>query len=404
MSEKIIEKLEFLTQIHKSWDGTEQRMALRNEPRRYISYDYLGMKTWHSQYLRMLTFGQQTQLIEFPLWHAKSELKDIAYKGQAMAKIEPEALWGYRNIGAFELWTSDKVGGLKYDLKYLSASGVLGMTKQLTSDWPAAITTVIPVCLGVLQQEDKYVNLHSDLTSMMINLELLQNQKAPLFPPGVDEFHDEIIKRDAISRGLPEFYLGVEVFRHEPPWEEDMSSSSSRNVNRLDNETGIFLFDLKNEETTESKDITYIGFSRTEIYNLQRFFYRIKGRLKSFYMPSWVNDMELAEDAPAGQIYILTKFNLYWKHYAKSRRRKMIVVFYRNESCEILKIAGYSTDETGQYGKVYLENALKRGINKNAIRMISYFYRCRLASDTLTVDYETTEAARITLTFQEVDE
>ena len=60
MSDKIVEKLEYKTQIHTAWDGTEQRMALRSEPRRFVSYDYIGNETWQSQYLRMLTFGQQT--------------------------------------------------------------------------------------------------------------------------------------------------------------------------------------------------------------------------------------------------------------------------------------------------------------------------------------------------------
>lgn len=404
MAEKITEKMVFMTQIMTSWDGAEQRMALRSEPRRYISYDYLGVESWHSQYLRMLTFGQQTQLVEFPLWHAASPLQDKLYKGQASVRIEENALWGYRNIGGVELWTTDKIGGLKYGLKYMTASGMLGINKQVLSDWEARSTTVIPVAVGVLSKEDKYVNLHSCLTSMTVNLELIRNQNAPTFPASFDEFHDETVTRNVIPRGLPDRYLGVEVFKAEPPLEDDISSSYTRNANRLDNETGIFRFDLKSTETTETKSITYLGLSKEETHNFQRFFYRCKGMLKSFWAPTWLSDLELIGDMDAGQIYLLVKFNMYWKYYAKSKRRRTLVIFYWNGTAEILKIAGYTIDDTGQYGKLYLDNPLAHVLEKKKIEMISYFCRYRFASDELITDYETTGIARINFGLTEVDE
>lgn len=403
MSDSIIEKIEFMTQIHTSWDDSEQRMALRNEPRRYISYDYTGMEAWQSQYLRMITFGQQTQLIELPLWHAAYMLENTSYKGQAAISVKPEVLWKYRNIGSVLLWHSDQIGGTKYGLKYIMASGVLGLTSQLTKDYMRGATTVIPVGIGVLQQEDQYETMHSDLTALTINMELIQNQKAPFFPESFNENHDESVPCNVFNRGLPQEYTGVDIFSHEPSWSANITSSYSRNANRLDNQTGVFRFDLKSNETTETKEINFSAFSRAEINNLQRFFYRCKGAWKSFCMPTWVNDIELAQDAYAGQINLLVKFNLYWKYYSKSKRRKTLVVFYTDNTVQILKIAGYSTNYTGELGKIYLENPLKRTIVKRSVRMISYLCRCRFASDTMTIYYETSTGAQAKLSFQEVD-
>lgn len=401
MSEKIIEKIQFLTQIHKSWDGSEQRMALRTKPRKFISYDYIGMETWQSQYLRMLTFGQQNQLIEFPLWHAACALEENQYKGQAVIKIPQKVLWQYRNVGSIELWTNDRLGGAKYNINYLTANGLVGLAKQLLSDWPAYSTTVIPVIKGVLQQEDKFVNLHSEITTMMLNIELIQNQNSPEFPPAWDEFHEENIPKETYH-GLPATFMGSDLFRYEPPWLDDITLNFNRNANRIDNKTGIFRYDFKSLDTAETKQIQYVGISRAEVYNLQRFFIRSKGMFKSFYMPTWVNDFELVRDAPGGQIYLLVTFNLFWKYYAKSKRRKTIVVFYTGGTAEILKIAGYSVD--GKYGKIYLENPLRNPVIKKKIAMISFLCRYRFGSDELVTDYETTEAATMDFTFVEVDE
>lgn len=404
MSDRIIERIEYKTQIHTAWDGSEQRMALRSEPRRYVSYDYVGVQTWHNQYLRMLTFGQQTQRIRFPLWHAQCILKLGVAADQTLIKIPAEALWGYRNIGAVMLWANDDVGGVKYDLAYITASGVLGLKKPLRTDWEAYKTVLVPVFYGVLNQESDYANMHSDLVTMTLNLELLQNQDAPEFPVAFDEWHPENPPEGTYIRGLPDMYMGAEVFKDEPPWLDDMSVSYSKNANRLDNETGVFRFDLKSSETSESRQIQYVGINRAECYNFQRFFMRQKGMLKSFYAPTWLNDLELAGDMMAGQIYLLLKFNMFWKYYATSRRRRTIIIFYVNGTCEILKIAGYAVDETGQYGKIYLENNLTHTIYKQQVRMVSYFCRYRFASDTMTVDYETNTSATMNLNFVEVNE
>lgn len=405
LADKIVEKLEYKTQIHTAWNGSEQRMALRSEPRTFVSYDYIGAETWQSQYLRMLTFGQQTQRIQFPLWHAKCELEIKQYKGQANITIPTAALWGYRNIGSVMLWTNDRDGGVKYDIKYITANGVIGLTKQLTSDWEAFSTVVVPVFYGVLQQEDNYSNTHSNLSTMTINLELLQNQNAPAFPPAWDEFHVETTMRDTCpDRGLPDTYMGAEVFKDEPPWLDNIAANYSKNANRLDNETGVFRFDLKSYDTAETRQIKYMGISRAEGYNFQRFFMRCKGMLKSFYAPTWMNDLELAGDMPSGQIYLLVNFNMFWKYYAKSKRRRTIVIFYLNGTCEILKIAGYSIGDTGKYGKIYLENPLTHSLLKKQVAMISFFCRYRFGNDALTIDHDTLEISTMDLNFVEVDE
>lgn len=403
MADKIKETLEFKTQIHTAWDGAEQRMALRDQPRRYVSYDYIGVKARQSQYLRLLTGAKQTELILFPLWHAASILPYAHYKGQAVVQIQTEAMWGFRNIGAVELWTSDELGGAKYDLKYITASGLLGLQKQLQYNWPGQATTVLPVFYGVLQQEDKFENWHSGVTTLTVNLELLQNQRAPEFPASWDEFHDEPAEKLPPVKALPERYLGAEIFPYYPRYEENIESSYIRNANRLDNETGIFRYDLKSEETTQTQRLTLATLTRAESYNLQRFFYRCKGRLRSFWLPTWLSDVELAEDAEAGDIYLLTKLDQYYNYCAQAKRRRILIVFLKSGAVEILKIAGYSVSDDGRTGRIYLEQNLKRALRRRDVYLLSYLCRVRFAEDVLTVDYETTGVATATVGFTEVD-
>ncbi|VBB05562.1 Hypothetical protein LUCI_0772 [Lucifera butyrica] len=397
------ERIEFLTQIHTAWDGTEQRAALRLQPRRYVSYEYIGVKNWQSQYLRALTYTQQTQKLQFPLWHGAARLKRKAEPGGQTVHLDTDQLWAYRGCSGVMLWTNDTVGGMPYALQTIASDGVLGLKEEMADAWAAGKTVVCPLAWGVLQQEDKYTNEHSLLTTMQINVELLPGQLAPDFPQALDEFHDEPVSQ-IWGKDLPTQYQGSELFLTPPPWTKEITANFQRNANRLDNNSGVFLYDLKSTDPTETKEIEYVLTSRVEINNLQRFFCRCQGRLKSFWAPTWLSDVELAAAAPAGQNFLLAKWPLYWKYYSAGQRRKNLVVFKKDGSGQLLSIAGYGIDSTGERGKLYLDSPLSSPLESEEVLMLSYLCRYRLDNDTLTTDYDTVDVATMTFNLAEVTE
>lgn len=400
---KITETLEFLTQIHASWDNTEQRMSLRKYPRRFMSYDYIGMNATQSQYLRALLYSRQTEQIEIPLWHAACPLPEETYIGQAQINLTPGNLWPYRGCRSAIFWFNDQIGGDPYILQQLLGDGTLKLNEQIDVVYPAKRTTVCPVAYAVLQQEDKYSLYNSVNMSMQFNLELMSNEVIMPIPTALDAFHDEPWQtKNPWQIALPDQYLGVELFKIAPAW-ADITANFIRNANKLDNQSGMVRYDLKSIDTSETKEIEYIGASRSEIYNLQRFFCRCKGRFKSFYAPTWLSDMVLTEDASAGQGFLIVEWPMFWKYYAGLMRRRTIVVFMKNYTTLILSIAGFTTDDTGERGKVILDSKLKMTIQKNDVAMISFLCRYRHDSDTMTIDYETVEIASTAFTFVEVN-
>lgn len=401
----ISEKISFLTNILTAWDGSEQRQALRREPRRYVSYDYTGMDAEQSERLRALIYHAQSTAISFPLWHAAAELPDNASSGQHDIVIPREYLWCYRNIGSVALWLDDVRGGSVYDLKYITATGLLGLTGELGKEWKAIDTMVMPVFQGVLAMDDSFTSRTDIVSEMTLNFELLQNQNAPpFFPKQYDvEYDEEIPTTWGYQRGLPALYKGVEVWRYEPQWADNLDGKFTKNANRIDYDTGVFKFDPKSYNPSETREITYALKSRAMINNLARFFYRHKGAWKSFWAPTWICDMELLESVAAGSMQMNVKMLWYWKYYNKSGRRKKIVVFFKDGTCQILSISGYSRDQFNTYGVVFLEEPLKKEIVRERVLMISFFCRYRFASDDLLIDYETSRVATASITLKEVD-
>lgn len=401
----ISEKISFLTNILSAWDGSEQRQALRREPRKFVAYDYTGMNAEQSERLRALIYHAQSSAIPFPFWHAAAEMPDDAAAGQQDIVIPQEFIWCYRNIGSVELWLDDERGGSSYDLKYITANGILGLTDKLTSNWKALSTMVMPVFKAVLAVDDSFTSRTDDISEMTLNFELLQEQNAPeYYPEQYDIDYDEVIPDIwGYQHGLPALYQGIEVWRYEPQWADNLDGNFTKNCNRIDYDTGVFKFDAKSYNPSESREVTYVLNSRQMINNVQRFFYRHKGSWKSFWAPTWINDMELLESAAAGSTQINVRMMWYWKYYNKSSRRKKIAILFKDGTCQIIDIAGYSRDQFSTYGVVFLEKALSKEIILDKILMISFFCRYRFDSDDLTIDYETSTVATTSLTLREVD-
>lgn len=399
-NEKISETLEFFTQIHTAWDNSEQRAALRTRPRRSISYDYIGTETRQSQYLRSLVYNQQTQIFQIPMWHAAYQVTDQFYEGNADLEIPVDNLWQYRGCSGAILWRNDDYGGTYFPISALSIAGIIALGKQIETDWQGGAGIIAPVAWGCLSQSASYSNFIGSGTSLNITVEMMKEAEAPLFPSGLSDRYEPEVK--LYGSNLPATYLGFELFLKPPTWASDMSANFKRNANRLDNKTGIFRYDVKSNEPTETHQIEYIMTSRTEINNMQRFFINKKGRLHSFYAPTWLNDIEPVYDCSAGAMNIITKYSMYWRYFANTKNRKKAIIFYKDATAEIIEIAGYSTDATGEYGRIMLAKPLTRPIDVNSVSLISYLCRYRLDSDVMVTDYDTVSVATTSFTFAEV--
>lgn len=399
----IVEKIEFLTQLHKSYDLTEQRAALRVRPRRAVSYDYTGMNSKQSQYLRALAYSQQTQVLKFPMWHVAGALTQKIYLGDPLVYIDKNRLWGYRGAYDVMLWRGDEYGGTVYPINNLANDGSIMLGKQVSSNWDAISTTVCPLIHGVLTNEDSYQNQTSHYTDMALNVELIGEANGAELPLGYTEDKDEVDNTDTFyGANFGKTYNNAELWLQRPNWADEMGGKFTRNAYRLDNKSGYFAYDLRGNEPTETKDINLLMTSREQINNLQRFFCRCKGRLKSFYAPTWLQDFDLHDNAMSGSNFLLVKFPLYWKYFSNIQRRKKIVVFFKDGTAKIINVAAYSTDETGEIGKVWLDSTLRTDIMKNNVQLISFLCRYRFDDDLLTIDYKTPSVAEMTQTLAEV--
>ena len=400
---KIEERIEFLTQIHTAWDSTEQRMALRKRPRRTFSYRYTSLNDYEAEWIRSINFTKNGKQVDMPVWHNGFIAVENIYEKQSRIKIPDEKyVWGFRDCVKVMLYTNPEEGGEVYEVDSVS-SDYIHLSEQIKSDFKKGISFVVPVIYAYILQNSDYTNETVSTVDNIISFEIINS----VVEARISEYFNEDnypIPIYEYGKNLIGNYHGLEVFMLPPQWDGTNTVIYDINADAMDNQTGRNYYCFKSESPLAIHSLKYMLKNKEDLNYIERFFYRTKGQYKSFFMPTWTQDFTLVNNVNVGDNELIVSLNVYYNYYAKIKRRRRIIVFYKDGTAEILNIAGFSYTNDGKYGKIFLNSTLTHLIYVKDVLMISFFVCARLNSDVLEIDHETNETALITIDIKELDD
>ena len=411
MSEtKIQVTYSYLTDVWQSYGGQEQRRCLRSVPRRIISYEYASMNSSEAQWLRAQIRKKQNNFEFIPMWHDVAYLSEDFLGGKSMY-IDPDYMIGFHNCDAIEIFVHDDVmhhEGInitkkvkKYENNIIHLKTVLDKNLNKKNTW------ILPLIRCSVQTPSSSSYIYSNGTNIKMVYEDIGYK--PPFDINSQYYEQYNYLVDRFNRyNLPTSYNGRQVFLNTPQWLDDdsLTLKVSKNVNKLDNDTGVFKYDLKNTSSYDTHEITVLLRNKRMINNIIKFFTKVKGRFKSFYCPSWANDFNLAQSIKKGSNYIYTDLSEMYRYYMENGRNKKIVVFTNDWKSYIFDISAYTYEkvEDKKYGKLLLGSASSVNIPIKNVRMVSFFNLVRFDSDEMQINYESNIAATVQLSMKEVDD
>lgn len=406
---KITVTYQYLTDVWKNYDGTEQRRCLRNEPRRLISYDYIAMNTREAHWMRDVARKKQSNYDYVPMWH------DIAYLSQEFIGgttmyMQPEYMLGFHNCDMVEIFIKDDayhatgVNAVKKVRSYVGDTIRLRNVLNRTLNPKNAYIVPLIRCSILMDQTFNYI--FSNGTDITYNYEDIMYKPPFDIDPMYFEFYTDIEQYNRFK--LPSMFNNRHVFVMSPQFveDQDVKLSISKNVNRVDRNTGIFAYDLKNERAYDNFGFTVLLRNKKMINNMILFSNLVKGRYKSFYCPSWVNDFTLTSAVQAGRNYVYVDAADIYRYYGNNSRKKHIVIFTKDWDSIILEVMliTYEVVNDVRRGKLIFSSVPRRSVSLANVWMCSFFNLVRLESDDLKIDYESNIAATVNLAFVEVDD
>lgn len=409
MATRITESFEYNTNILTSYDGHEQRIMTRQYPRHSVSYDYDAMNKYDSQWLRGMMRIRQSDIWFVPMWQNVGYLSENFLRGKAMM-VDPLYMYGFNNCDLIEVFVKDdinqdgKVNTIKEVKSY--SFGRIELKKAINRVLLKENTWIMP-CIRVSEQPSSTANyVFSNGTTVTLNFEDILYRPTANIPFSILNNYDYTKERNRF--GLPENIEEREILTFTPQWINDDSNTVKidKNVTKLDNVSGVFMYDLKNSKSYDTHTLDLYMMGKAMINNVIRFFKNMKGMYKSFYAPSWANDLEISDNLFAGSNYMYTKWTNMYQYYLSNKRRKKLVVFTKDWKAHIFDINYYTYEvkKDRRYGKVLLSQPIKEYIDKDNILMASFLNLVRLDSDKLQLNYESNVCANCTLTMREVDD
>lgn len=407
---RITESFEFKTDVITAYDGSEQRIKTRQIPRHSLSFDYDAMNLFQAQWLRGMSRIPQSDLWYVPLWCRPGYLReDFIIHGKSLY-INTDYTYNFEGCEWIEIFVEDDYmqsgTNLVCRVDHFS-DGIITLRKKIDRPLLVKNTWIFPLFKFSVKPSTSMNYVYSNGTAVTLGFEDLLLEPSIHVPYKYRNEYDINIEKFN-QWNMPSDIDGVEVLLNSPQWLEDESVKLQidRNINRLDAETGVFIYDMKNYSTYDvhSMDIYLCGIKK--INNMIKFFNRRGGKYQSFYCPTYANDFELIFDVLPTSNTLYTKYTHLYKFYANNSRKKKLIVFTKDWHSYIYDIMAYSHEVIGgiDYGKLILSQPVDTMLKKDNVLMISYFNRVRFDNDTLVLNYESNVIANTTLVMREVDD
>lgn len=270
-----IRRRAFETDIINSRNATEQRRALRTNPR--LSADYSTVvadadRRRADHHMR----AWQNRPVTVPDWARYALLTGSTAMGASALTISPMPAW----VAAGQPLVLCSSSGLEQVLVASVAGTTVDLEDPVTSAWPSG-SVIRPTFFGLFEGQTSSTRLTKGTAAIDITISSFPGGEPP---------------RAAGTAWAT--FNGYEVFTLQPDYAGAPSVDYLWPVEQIDYRRGRTAQFRPLERFGRALEAEFKGLDIDGAEDLEQFFDRMKGRRGAFYMPTWEQDFALA--APAG--------------------------------------------------------------------------------------------------------
>lgn len=369
-SQGITERLEWLTEVLEAYDGTEQRVRLRQLPRRGFEYGFL-IEGRDAQVLDHLLFAWGARIYCLPVWTDVSILDGEAAAGQTTLTVQDAANSDYHAGGLAVLWRSNT----RHEaVEILSIAGnTLTLKLPLAGSWPAG-TRVFPARLARLEGE------------------VAVARPTDTIAVGRCRFGIEDITAPAVADYGPA-YQGYRVFDWRPNRSTDLEDTWRRKLSIIDYGTGLPTFDDELGTPLIGRTLTWLLTNRSEATVFRSWLAARAGRANPCWLPTFESDLEVSRTVAATDAGLIVRNVGYARFVAADplRRDLRLLTTAGTFHRRITGANEISEDEE----LLSLDAPLGVTLEPQQFLEVSYLELARLDQDAVELHWETDALVRV---------
>lgn len=359
----LTERWEWLTNVITSRNRKEQRIKLREQPRRQLEYTLLVKNNKERQLVENLLFAWQSRVFGLPIWTDQQAISMALVPGDLTISCVTFSrdyyaggLIGLFNDVDFEIGTVQQV----------NADSVQIVT-PLTKSWGIG-TKVVPLRTARMSSKQSFVRHTDTVLGMTVQFKL-----------------DEGDNRIPVVE-TPD-YRSYAVLEVKPNWAKEISSDYERDLTLIDFIVGKVLGDDTSGVSSIKHTYHWLAKTREEINTLRAFIFARYGKLVPLWVPTFTKDFIVTDLIASSSTVMFIENVSYTRNITQGVQRRDIriqlvdgTIFYRR----IL-----ASTEVGELERLVFDSQLGVLVNVADIHSVSYMSLCRLEADSVEVSWIT---------------
>ncbi len=354
------ERLEWATDVMTAYDGTEQRMGLRQYPRRVFSYEF------------MIDNNRDRRKFEAQLfnWGARNWIFPIWTEGQSLGAVLPaetSTLTLTRKSPDWQEGGNAIIMTGAFEFEVVRIDTITGLTVTLNTatehEWPAH-AVLYPAFTALLEDKQELTRFTGSTELGRCTMRLIGNE--------------------TVAADSPTTYRGLPVVEDFPDWSRDVTNDYLRKLQVLDFRIGAFEYEDQASMPFQIHSHNWTLDGKDEIDAFREFLYARAGKHKAVWLPTFTPDIELAVAYQSTDSYMDVEHGKIAQHLWGHVNRKDIMielvdgtVFYRR-----ITDVDVIDDDTE---RLTISSALGQNVAVDEIRRISWMSIARLDSDQVTL-------------------
>ena len=374
-STPIIERLEWRTDVLLAYDGSEQRIALRQTPRRYFEFGFLVPTLLERQKLEASISANGSQSWDLPIWTDSTPCTSAISDSDTVVYVDTVG----RDFveGGKALLLAANGNTLIINISTLTTTQ-LNLSSAVVGSWPIE-TSVIPLRSAYLEQSQQI----SRFTGSAIY--------------GVVRFLLDDISTHAVATLTQ--YRSYDVLEIASNWKQDLNSDYQRKMQVVDFGNSVYRDDESGLPTFVQGHMWALD-SRQKITDFRKFLYSRRGRLNALWVPSFMPDLSFVS---LSSVVYLDVTNIgYTTLYNQSINRIDIRIELTNGNVYYRRIIA-SAVVSGTVERLTLDSGLGVSITADDVEKISFMMFGRLDADAVELAWSWGDYVDVAANFRSVN-
>lgn len=375
----VIERLEWKTNVLLAYDGTEQRVALRQTPRRSIEFNFLIIDAKARRTFESQLYNNGSQSWDLPIWTDATPSTAAISNGDTVIYVPLGTIYRDFHEGGQAVLLS----GTQSQIVTISTVGStqLNLSAPVIGNWSAE-TAVIPVRPAHLDLSQTVTRFTGDSVY------------------GTARFLMDDVSESTVV-GMATNYRDMPVFTQVPNWTQDPSTQYERKMQVVDFNGAIYYDDESNlPEFKQTHTWALDGINA--ISSIRGLLYSLRGRLTAFWMPSFMPDVVLKANVGASALQMDVSFGGFTDYYNEGRNRRDIYIELHNGTILCRRITASSVVDADTE-QLTIDSALGMPITPDDVTRISLMFLGRLEADAVELAWHWGDYAEATAAVRSIN-